>query len=128
MKQEDVEEDGGQFVYSQTECRTQQDNGIISDDFTLHYPSLEMYEHESLESSPDMSICGSEESIEIVNESSQKLDQPRSPVEYVEMVDGNGDNDPTSFMGIHVNTDPTNSSSLESDVQHHIKKMRMTEA
>lgn len=163
MEQVDVEE-SEQFVYSQTEPGFQQEN----DDSALPYSSQGyetpepwhapvVYDHETvnnnIESSPEASVS-SEDSIEVVDDirqldsehiSKKRRDPPRSPVqetysESVQMVDGNGNDDPTSLMDVIPGTSfrfpdmqvtglngPENFSGLESDMQHPTKKIRMTE-
>ncbi|GJS65455.1 probable ubiquitin-like-specific protease 2B isoform X1 [Tanacetum coccineum] len=160
---EDVE-GGEQFVYSQTEPGFQQEN----DDSALLYSSQEyqtpepwqapvVHDHETvnnnIESSPEASVS-SEDFIEVVDDirqldsehiSKKRRDPPRSPVqdtfsESVQMVDGNGNNDPTSLMDMIPGSSfrfpdmqvtglngSENLSGLESDMQHPTKKIRMTE-
>ncbi|KAI3758344.1 hypothetical protein L6452_05904 [Arctium lappa] len=75
IEEEDVE-GGGQFVYPQTECGAQQDNNGMDfrseepwDDAAVICEQEEEIDKKKLESSSETTICGCEDSIEIVNES-----------------------------------------------------------
>ncbi|XP_076899565.1 putative ubiquitin-like-specific protease 2B [Bidens hawaiensis] len=89
--QEDAE-NGGQYIYSSTEIDLQQDNEISPD---IPYTSLDFKSRESwhqngnIETSPQTSISGCEESLEVINGNNQS-DQPL--VEPVNVLDDN-DND-----------------------------------
>ncbi|KAI3685957.1 hypothetical protein L1987_79626 [Smallanthus sonchifolius] len=85
-------ETGEQYIYSSTEIDLQQDNGISPE---IPYSSLDYKGRESwhqnniFETSPQTSISGCEDSLEVINGSNQS-NQPRSPLmEPVEMLDDN---------------------------------------
>ncbi|KAL8243146.1 hypothetical protein R6Q59_009404 [Mikania micrantha] len=84
---------GEEYIYSSTEIDLQQDNGVSPE---IPYSSVDFRTRESwhqkteFETSPQTSISGCEDSLEVINGSNQS-DQPRSLLmEPVEMVDGNG--------------------------------------
>lgn len=145
MEQED-EETGGHFVYSSTEIDLQQDNGITpvvqytSQDFRS---SKSWHQNNIPETSPQTSISGCEDSLEVINGSNQIdedldfkeiRDEPRSSLlEPLEMLDDNGNTGNLSFSPLYSEmqangpTGSGESSGLESDVQHPTKRIRITE-
>lgn len=160
--QEDVETSVGEFVYAPTGIGIGigigigQENGITPEVSSLQYSSQD-FEHQNnkFETSPETSISGCEDSLEIMNGRSngngideQQLnfkeirDEQRLPLmEPVEMLDGNIDADAGGLtFSLHHRSEmetetETNgctgsgeSSGMESDEQHPAKRMRTTES
>ncbi|PWA91648.1 ulp1 protease family, C-terminal catalytic domain-containing protein [Artemisia annua] len=89
-------ENGGQSVYSLTEIDLEQDNGIAPE---IPYSSQDLRNGNFYETSPQTSISGCEDSLEVVNSNKQMNEEvdfmelrhePRSPLmEHVEIPDDN---------------------------------------
>ena len=143
VKQGNIE-NGGQSVYSLTEIDLEQDNGITPE---IPYSSQDLKNSNFYETSPQTSISGCEDSLEVINSNKQMNEEvdfmeirhePRSPLmEHVEIpVDNDNGNGYAynltlsshfSEMQANGSTGSGESSGLESDVQHPTKKMRTTE-
>ncbi|GKE66034.1 hypothetical protein Tco_1520195, partial [Tanacetum coccineum] len=96
VKQENIE-NRGQSVYSMTEIDLEQDNGITPG---IPYSSQDLNNNNFFETSPQTSISGCEDSLEVINSSNKQMNEdvnfmeirqePRSPLkEHVEIPDDN---------------------------------------
>ncbi|KAI3504952.1 hypothetical protein L1887_26770 [Cichorium endivia] len=141
--EEDVEA-GGQFVYAATGIGIgigiSQDNGIAPGVSSLPFE----HQNNNFETSPETSISGCEDSLEVINGSNgideelnfnELREEERSP-----LINGNGDANADadadgltfslhcSEMKPNGSTGSGESSGMESDVQHPAKRMRMAES
>nr|GFB82093.1 probable ubiquitin-like-specific protease 2B isoform X2 [Tanacetum cinerariifolium] len=138
-------ENGGQSVYSLTEIDLEQDNGVPPE---IPYSFQDLNNNNFYETSPQTSISGCEDSLEVINNNKQMNEvvnfmeirrEPRSPLkEHVQIPDDNENGNgyaynltlSSHFSEMQANGSTTGSgesSGLESDVQHPTKKMRTTE-